>query len=138
MRVTAAVLGAVLALTSTSVRADDLQITVASGALSGLASRDGLVRSFKGIPYAAPPVGALRWRPPQAATAWQGTREASRFSPVCPQPSPPAGGFYQREFFQTFETQNEDCLYLNVWTAVPSGTDTRPVMVFFHGGGNFA
>ena len=97
MRVIAALLGALLALTSTSVRADELQVTVASGALSGLGSRDGLVRSFKGVPYAAPPVGALRWRPPQAVTAWEGTREANRFSPICPQPSPldsiHAGGF---------------------------------------------
>ena len=60
MRVIAALLGALLALTSMSVRADELQVTVASGALSGFASRDGLVRSFKGVPYAAPPVGALR------------------------------------------------------------------------------
>ena len=137
MRVIVAVLGALLALTSMSVRADELQVTVASGALSGLASRDGLVRSFKGVPYAAPPVGALRWRPPQAVTAWQGTREANRFAPVCPQPSPLPGAFYQREFFQTAEAQSEDCLYLNVWTAVPPGADTRPVMVFFHSGGNF-
>ena len=137
MRVISAVLGALLALTYMSVRADELLVPVASGALSGLASRDGLVRSFKGIPYAAPPVGALRWRPPQAVTAWQGTREANRFSPVCPQPGPPPGGFYQREFLQTAEAQSEDCLYLNVWTAVPPAAAPRPVMVFFHGGGNF-
>ena len=91
MRVIAVVLGALLALCSTSVRADELQVTVASGALPGFASRDGLVRSFKGIPYAAPPVGALRWRPPQAVTAWQGTREANRFASICPQPSPIPG-----------------------------------------------
>ena len=133
-----AVLGALLALTSMSVRADELQVTVASGVLSGFASRDGFVRSFKGVPYAAPPVGALRWRPPQAVEAWQGTREANRFSPVCPQPSPAPGGFYQREFFQTVEAQSEDCLYLNVWTAAPPGADPRPVMVFFHSGGNVA
>jgi para-nitrobenzyl esterase len=138
MRVIAAVLGALLVLTSVSVRADELQVTVASGALSGLASRDGLVRSFKGVPYAAPPVGTLRWRPPQEVTAWQGTREANRFGPVCPQPSPQPGSFYQREYFQTAEAQSEDCLYLNVWTPVPSGADSRPVMVFFHSGGNFA
>jgi para-nitrobenzyl esterase len=138
MRTIAAVLGALLALTSMSVRADELQVTVASGALSGLASRDGLVRSFKGIPYAAPPVGALRWRPPQAAMAWQGTRQANNFASICPQPSPIPGAFYQREFFQTAETQSEDCLYLNVWTAASPGTDPRPVMVFFHSGGNFA
>ena len=136
MRVIAVVLGALLALCSTSVRADELQVTVASGALSGFASRDGLVRSFKGIPYAAPPVGALRWRPPQAVTAWQGTREANRFASICPQPSPIPGAFYQREYFQTAEAQSEDCLYLNVWTAAPAGAAPRPVMVFFHSGGN--
>ena len=136
MRVIAVVLGALLALSSTSVRADELQVTVASGALSGFASRDELVRSFKGIPYAAPPVGALRWRPPQAVTAWQGTREANRFASICPQPSPIPGAFYQREYFQTAEAQSEDCLYLNVWTAVPAGAAPRPVMVFFHSGGN--
>ena len=101
MRLIAAVLVALLALTSSSsAQADDLQVNVASGALSGLASRDELVRSFKGIPYAAPPVGALRWRPPQPVAAWQGTREANRFSPICVQPSPIPGSFYQREFFQ--------------------------------------
>jgi para-nitrobenzyl esterase len=136
MRVFSAVLGFLLALTPLSVRADELHVSVASGALSGLASRDGLVRSFQGVPYAAPPVGALRWRPPEAVMAWQGVREANHFSPVCPQPGPPPGGFYQREFFQTFQAQSEDCLYLNVWTAVPPGADSRPVMVFFHGGGN--
>ena len=136
MRVIIAVLGAILAFTPLCVRADDLQVTVASGALSGFASRDGLVRSFKGVPYAAAPVGALRWRPPQPVAAWQGTREANRFAPICPQPTPMPGAFYQREFFQSAEPQSEDCLYLNVWTATPSGTDPRPVMVFFHSGGN--
>ena len=136
MRVIAVVLGALLALSSTSVRADELQVTVASGALSGFASRDGLVRSFKGIPYAAPPVGALRWRPPQPVVAWQGTREANRFASICPQPSPIPGAFYQREYFQTAEAQSEDCLDRNVWTAAPAGAAPRPVMVFFHSGGN--
>jgi len=136
MRATIAVLGVLLAFASISVHADELQINVASGALIGLASRDGLVRSFKGIPYAAAPVGALRWRPPQPVTAWQGTREANRFAPICPQPSPIPGSFYQREFFQIAEAQSEDCLYLNVWTAAPPGVEPRPVMVFFHSGGN--
>jgi para-nitrobenzyl esterase len=137
MKVIATVLGALLALISNSVRADELQVTVASGALSGFASRDGLVRSFKGVPYAAAPVGALRWRPPAEVTPWQGTREAYRFSAACPQPTPIPGSFYQREYFQTAETQSEDCLYLNVWTAAPQGTGPRPVLVFFHGGSNF-
>ena len=136
MRVIAAVLGALLALTSTSVRADELQVTVASGALSGLASRDGLVRSFKGVPYAAPPIGALRWRPPQAVTAWQGTREANRFSPICPQPSPiarrllPAGVHPNRGGAKRGLPLSERV------DGGASGAAPRPVMVFFHGGGN--
>ena len=132
---TAAILGACLALTPVPGFADEFQVTVDAGALSGLASRDGLVRSFKGIPYAAAPVGALRWRPPEPVAAWQGTREANRFASICPQPAPKPGVFYQREFFQTAEPQSEDCLYLNVWTAAPAGAAPRPVMVFFHGGG---
>jgi para-nitrobenzyl esterase len=136
MRAVAAVLGACLALVATAARADELQVTVESGALVGLASRDGAVRSFKGVPYAAPPVEGLRWRPPQPAAKWQGVREAMRFAPVCPQPSPPPGGFYQREYFQAAEPQSEDCIYLNVWTPTPAGSAAaRPVMVFFHGGG---
>ena len=67
---------------------------------------------------------------------WQGTREANRFASICPQPSPIPGAFYQREYFQTAEAQSEDCLYLNVWTAAPAGAAPRPVMVFFHSGGN--
>ena len=137
MKVLASALGALLALVSMSVQADDLQVTVASGALSGYLSRDGLVRSYKGVPYAAAPVGALRWKPPQVAASWQGTREAFRFSPACPQPTQIPGSFYQREYFQTADTQSEDCLYLNVWTAAPPATAPRPVLVFFHGGSNF-
>ncbi|MBV9747664.1 MAG: alpha/beta fold hydrolase, partial [Acetobacteraceae bacterium] len=136
MRILAALLGALLILAGLPVRADDLKVSVGSGALVGLASRDGRVRSFKGIPYAAPPVGALRWQPPQEVARWEGTREATRFGPVCPQPGSPPGSFYQREFFAASEPQSEDCLYLNIWTAA-SGSDRLPVMVFLHGGAYF-
>jgi para-nitrobenzyl esterase len=134
MRFVAALLGTMLTFAALPLRADDLKVSVASGALAGLASRDGLVRSFKGIPYAAPPVGALRWRPPQEVAAWEGTREATRFGPVCPQPGAPPGGFYQREFFPSFEPQSEDCLTLNIWTAAAAGGDRLPVIVFLPGG----
>jgi para-nitrobenzyl esterase len=117
--------------------ADFLRTSADSGALVGLASRDGLVASFKGIPYAEPPVGPLRWRPPKPATPWQGTREAMSFGPRCPQPSPQPGAFYQREFFQSVEPENEDCLYLNVWTAARAGDAPRPVMVLLHTSGGF-
>ena len=83
-------------------------------------------RIFRGIPYAAAPVGELRWKAPQPAAAWQGVRDAIEWPNRCPQgeSSMGAGG-----------PIDEDCLYLNVVTAADSSGDMRPVMVFFHGGG---
>ncbi len=101
-----------------------------SGAISGSASADGVVQAFKGVPYARPPVGDLRWRPPQPPEKWDGVRPAMAFGPRCVQPDRVhnAIGYFGPE------TQSEDCLYLNVWTAGVPG-DKRPVMVWFHGGG---
>ncbi|MEX1032707.1 MAG: carboxylesterase family protein [Cellvibrionaceae bacterium] len=83
-------------------------------------------RIFRGIPYAAPPLGELRWQPPQPAESWDGVRDAVEWPNRCPQgeSSMGAGG-----------PISEDCLYLNVVTAAESADDRRPVMVFFHGGG---
>lgn len=83
-------------------------------------------RIFRGLPYAAPPVGDLRWKAPQAPKSWQGVRDAIEWPNRCPQgeSSMGAGG-----------PISEDCLYLNVVTAAESSDDLRPVMVFFHGGG---
>ncbi len=85
-------------------------------------------RHSQGIPFAAPPVGALRWKPPQPPTPWEGVRPCTSFGPVCPQP--------KSAFGQTPEPQNEDCLYLNVWCLAARPEAPRPVMVWIHGGGH--
>ena len=94
-----------------------------SGAVRGTIA--GGVRAFKGIPYAKPPVGALRFRPPQPAEPWQATLAAERFGPVCPQLAP-----------GNKVVGSEDCLRLNVWTPAPRPAALLPVMIWLHGGGN--
>ena len=103
-------------------------IAVDGGRVSGTTVGD--VRVFKAIPYAAPPIGGLRWRPPQPVAAWDGVRDGSRFSPSCLQRRRPDDSFYG----QIVDQMSEDCLYLNVWTRAAVG-DRLPVMVWIHGGG---
>ncbi len=99
------------------------QASIAQGALSG--TSEGTISEFKGIPFAAPPVGALRWRAPQPASGWQGTRDASAFGPICPQPNLPG---------RLVLPQSEDCLSLNVWTPNSAPGAKLPVMVWIYGG----
>ena len=100
-------------------------IKIETGLLSG--RNEAGVISYLGIPYAAPPVGALRWRPPQPAVAWRGIRQATAFGPECPQ-LPIANDT------TTTGRHDEDCLYINVWR--PAGSARQlPVMVWIHGGG---
>lgn len=105
-------------------------IEIDSGRLRGRLTADGVVAAFLGVPYAAPPVGALRWRPPAAVAAWAGVRPADRFAPraVQPERAPNAIGNFGPE------PESEDCLYLNLWTAAQDPAERRPVMVWFHGG----
>lgn len=115
-----------LALFAVSAPAFAKQVTTDRGTVEG--SRTGGVVSFKGIPYAAPPVGDLRWRPPQPAPAWAGVRQADRHSSACPQI-----GTYPLD--APVEATSEDCLTLNVWAPDNAGRGKLPVMVWIHGGG---
>ena len=106
-------------------------VQIHSGLISGevLDPSTGL-DAFRGIPFAAPPVGALRWRPPQDVAPWSGVRECTQFGAVCPQPGGLTG-----LVGDPLPTQNEDCLVLNDWTT-NAGSDTKlPVMMWIHGGG---
>jgi para-nitrobenzyl esterase len=104
-----------------AVAAVDDPVKLDTGMISGTTTATADVRVFKGIPYAAPPVGDLRWRAPKPAAHWEGTRKADEFGPVCMQ-----GGN---------QKASEDCLYLNVWTGAKGASEKRPVMLWIYGGG---
>jgi para-nitrobenzyl esterase len=113
---------AALALSATAAQAADTA-KVAQGQLHGATS--GAVTSFKNIPFAAPPVGDLRWRPPQPAAKWTGVRDATKLGPMC----------WQMRQVPSDVNQSEDCLQLNVWTPANFKPGAKlPVMVFIHGG----
>lgn len=122
---------------------EGLRVHVESGDLVG--ARDGDVRIFKGIPYAAAPVGPLRWAPPRLPVSWTGERRADRPGPACAQPDVArigegkmvsAEGYTLLTGVPFAPTSSEDCLNLNVWA--PAGARRAPVMVFIYGGGGTA
>ena len=105
------------------------EVKTESGVVEGTTSADGKVQIFKGIPYAAPPVGALRWEEPQPAASWEGVRKATEFGARCMQ----WNVFGDMVFRDT--GPSEDCLYLNVWTPKAEAGAKLPVMVWIYGGG---
>ena len=113
-------------------------VKVEGGLLQGVPSEDPSVIVFKGIPYAAPPVGELRLQPPQDVIPWEGVRECSAFSAIAPQPGNAPGTFYGEEFYWMPQPeQSEDCLYLNIWApakAVGKKGAALPVAMWIHGG----
>ncbi len=102
-------------------------VETAYGKLQG--SDESGVQVWKGVPFAAPPVGALRYRPPQPPAAWGGVREATAFSPTAPQLPSPLNNLFGREQ----QPSSEDCLYLNIWSPAADGA-RRPVLFWIHGG----
>ena len=119
-----------LLLAHAAAAAPTAPVRLDSGMVEGdlLDAATGL-RVFRGVPYAAPPVGDLRWRPPQRVAAWDGVRAAKEFGAICPQPPMLAA-----MTGETLPPSSEDCLYLNVWTAAKADA-ALPVMVWIHGGG---
>ena len=107
-----------------------LLVKISNGTLEGI-DQSG-IRSFKGIPFAQPPIGELRWKEPQPVKNWAGTRKANKFGPRAMQ-LPIFGDMVFRS-----DGISEDCLYLNVWTPARSALEKLPVLVYFYGGGLLA
>ena len=122
----------IMAISSTAVVSAADRVKLANGILEGAGPQASGLREFKGIPFAEPPVGALRWSPPQPVRNWSGVRQATAFGPRCMQQS-----LYGDMNFRS-NGMGEDCLYLNVWTPAKSASEKLPVLVYFYGGGFMA
>lgn len=119
---------ALLSLRSISVCAGPVpeSMSIESGKLQGIQA-DGIT-TFKGVPYATPPLGDLRWKEPQPLKPWRGVRKADKFAPACMQEGVSMPG-------ETPPQVNEDCLYLNIWAPATHSKQLLPVIVWIHGGG---
>ena len=113
------------------------QVKTENGWVRGIEAADPRITAFKGIPFAAPPIGKNRWRAPQPCGSWAGVRDASRFAPISMQWIPGlSDDIYVREWHVDPEIpMGEDCLYLNVWTPAKKAEEKLPVLVWYFGGG---
>lgn len=110
-------------------------VAVEGGLISGKTDSSGLVKIFKGIPFAATPLGEFRWKAPQPVIPWEGIKSCTE-NPAAPMQNPPVPFFaWSEEFLIPKAPISEDCLYLNVWTAADKKDEKRPVMVWIYGGG---
>lgn len=107
---------------------------VENGAVRGIPCGWPSITVYYGIPYAKPPVGALRWKAPQAMEDWEGIRDCARAGARCVQSGVGAGSFYEKEFYPVEEEMSEDCLFLNIWTPAQNKEERLPVMFWIHGG----
>jgi para-nitrobenzyl esterase len=119
----------ILAIAATMAFSATDQVTVESGKLQGTTNADGSVRMFKGVPFAAPPVGDLRWKAPQSAPKWTSARAADKFGSACLQTNV-FGDIYFRD-----AQPSEDCLNLDIWIPTKAASSKLPVLVWFYGGG---
>ena len=106
-----------------------------AGMVSGVEIPGKDITVFKGVPFAAPPVGELRWKEPQPVQPWEGVRKADSFTPAAWQAMHREGSFYDVEWGNEPFDVSEDCLYLNIWTPAKSEDEKLPVAVWIYGGG---
>ena len=125
----ATVVAALAAIFLTGARAAE-SLQIEGGQIADAAPDDSGIRVFKGIPYAAPPVGELRWKAPQPVQPWDGIRSIAEWGPRCVQSN------RLGDFDPLNKRMDEDCLYLNVWTPAKASSQSLPVMVWIHGGSN--
>ena len=130
-----------LLVSSAAAQTSESPIAVEGGQIRGAPTDIAGVSVYKAVPFAAPPVGANRWRAPQPVVAWSGVRESTAWPNRCTQlaSANPPGTFYFNEYYwdpSKDPKNSEDCLYLNVWVPANPAGGSLPVMVYYHGGGN--
>lgn len=119
---------------TTPVKQINRIIEVKEGKIKGTPAGNPAYTIFRGVPYARPPVGNLRWQAAAAPTPWEGIRNCEAFPAISIQAEQQEGSFYQKEFFPEAVVMSEDCLYLNIWTPDTTGTKKLPILLYIHGG----